>query len=124
MSYLSAYQIANKGDVSMGPLAGVKIVELGGIGPGPFASMLLSDLGADVVRIDRIVASDSSLHVAEKFNLLHRGRRSVAMDLKQPGAVKAVLEMVAQADALIEGFRPGVAERLGLGPQECHAVNP
>jgi alpha-methylacyl-CoA racemase len=108
----------------MGPLAGVKIVELGGIGPGPFASMLLSDLGADVVRIDRIVASDSGLHVAEKFNLLHRGRRSVAMDLKQPGAVKAVLEMVAQADALIEGFRPGVAERLGLGPQECHAVNP
>jgi len=108
----------------MGPLAGVKIVELGGIGPGPFASMLLSDLGADVVRIDRIMASDSGLHVEERFNLLHRGRRSVAMDLKQPGAVKAVLEMVAQADALIEGFRPGVAERLGLGPQDCHVVNP
>ena len=108
----------------MGPLAGVKIVELGGIGPGPFASMLLSDLGADVVRIDRIMTSDSGLHVEERFNLLHRGRRSVAMDLKQPGAVKAVLEMVAQADALIEGFRPGVAERLGLGPQDCHVVNP
>jgi alpha-methylacyl-CoA racemase len=108
----------------MGPLAGVRIVELGGIGPGPFAAMLLSDLGADVLRIDRIVASDSGFHMPEKFNLLHRGRRSVAMDLKKPQAVDAVRKLIARADALIEGFRPGVAERLGLGPEECMASNP
>ncbi|MFT3720152.1 CaiB/BaiF CoA transferase family protein [Pseudorhodoferax sp.] len=109
---------------STGPLAGVKIIELGGIGPGPFAAMLLSDLGADVLRIDRITASDSGIAMPEKFNLLHRGRRSVAMDLKKPQAVEAVRELVAQADALIEGFRPGVAERLGLGPDACLAANP
>ncbi|MCC6197858.1 MAG: CoA transferase [Burkholderiales bacterium] len=108
----------------MGPLAGIRIVELGGIGPGPFAAMLLSDLGADVLRIDRIVASDSGVAMAEKFNLLHRGRKSVAMDLKNPQAVAAVLKLMAKADALIEGFRPGVAERLGLGPEHCLAVNP
>jgi len=107
-----------------GPLAGIRIVELGGIGPGPFAAMLLSDLGADVLRIDRIEASDSGVDMPEKFNLLHRGRRSVAMDLKKPQAVEAVKQLVAQADALIEGFRPGVAERLGLGPDDCLAVNP
>lgn len=107
-----------------GPLAGVRIVELGGIGPGPFAAMLLSDLGADVLRIDRIVASDSGVDMLPKFNLLHRGRRSVAMDLKKPEAVAAVRRLVGKADALIEGFRPGVAERLGLGPDECWAVNP
>jgi alpha-methylacyl-CoA racemase len=77
-----------------------------------------------VLRIDRIVASDSGVHMDEKFNLLHRGRRSVAMDLKNAQAVAAVLALVAQADALIEGFRPGVAERMGLGPDECLAVNP
>lgn len=109
---------------AQGPLAGVRIVELGGIGPGPFAAMLLSDLGADVLRIDRIVASDSGIDMPEKFNLLHRGRRSVAMDLKHPQAVAAVLKLIGQADALIEGFRPGVAERLGLGPQQCLAANP
>ncbi|BCN40518.1 alpha-methylacyl-CoA racemase [Alicycliphilus denitrificans] len=112
------------GQQSTGPLAGVKIIELGGIGPGPFAAMLLSDLGADVLRIDRIAASDSGIAMPEKFNLLHRGRRSVAMDLKKPQAVEAVRALVAQADALIEGFRPGVAERLGLGPDACMAVNP
>jgi alpha-methylacyl-CoA racemase len=86
--------------------------------------MLLSDLGADVLRIDRIVASDSGIDMPERFNLLHRGRRSVAMDLKKPQAVSAVLKLIGQADALIEGFRPGVAERLGLGPQACLAANP
>lgn len=108
----------------MGPLAGIKIVELGGIGPGPFASLLLSDLGADVIRIDRIVPSDSGIAVEDRFNLLQRGRRSIAMDLKKPEAVAAALKLVAAADALIEGFRPGVAERLGLGPRDCHAHNP
>ena len=112
------------GHPGAGPLAGVKIIELGGIGPGPFAAMLLSDLGADILRIDRITASDSGIAMPEKFNLLHRGRRSVAMDLKKPEAVQAVRELVAQADVLIEGFRPGVAERLGLGPDACLAANP
>jgi alpha-methylacyl-CoA racemase len=107
-----------------GPLAGLRIVELGGIGPGPFAAMLLADLGADVIRIDRIVASDSGVHLAPEFNLLHRGRRSVAMDLKNKAAIDAVLKLVGPADALLEGFRPGVAERLGLGPDQCLAENP
>jgi len=108
----------------VGPLAGIRIVELGGIGPGPFAAMLLSDLGADVLRIDRVVPSDGGVHMPDKYNLLHRGRKSVAMDLKKPEAVAAVRKLVAQADALIEGFRPGVTERLGLGPDACLALNP
>ena len=109
----------------MGPLAGVKVLELGGIGPGPFCSMLLSDMGADVLRIDRIVPTDSGVKGMEpRFNLLHRGRRSVAMDLKNPRAVAAVKRLVTGADALIEGFRPGVAERMGLGPDDCSVVNP
>src|SRR5262245_52295966 len=98
----------------MGPLTGIRIVELGGIGPAPFCCMLLADLGADILRIDRIVASDSGVPMEARFNLLHRGRRSVAMDLKKPAAVDAVKRLVAKADVLIEGFRPGVAERLGL----------
>ncbi|QKS00567.1 CoA transferase [Sphingomonas sp. CL5.1] len=108
----------------MGPLAGLKVVELGGIGPAPFCCMLLSDLGAEIVRIDRIVASDSGIAMEKRFNLLHRGRKSVAMDLKRPAAVAAVKRLVADAHVVIEGFRPGVAERLGLGPNDCFAVNP
>jgi alpha-methylacyl-CoA racemase len=108
----------------MGPLAGIKVVELGGSGPGPFCCMLLSDLGADVLRIDRMVPSDNGLSIERPFNLLYRGRRSVAMDLKKSAAVDAVKRLVVSADALIEGFRPGVTERLGLGPQECLAINP
>ncbi|WP_077003015.1 CaiB/BaiF CoA-transferase family protein [Variovorax sp. KK3] len=107
-----------------GPLAGVKIVELGGIGPGPFACMLLADLGAEVVRIDRPPGYDGGAPVEARFNLLHRGRRSIGMDLKKPEAIAAVLRLVRGADALVEGFRPGVAERLGLGPEACLAVNP
>ncbi|WP_326536608.1 CaiB/BaiF CoA transferase family protein [Pseudorhodoferax sp.] len=114
----------NKVASATGPLTGIRIVELGGIGPGPYTAMLLADLGADIVRIDRIVASDSGVDMDEKFNLLHRGRRSVAMDLKRPEAVATVLRLVARADALIEGFRPGVAERLGLGPDTCLQANP
>lgn len=109
----------------MGPLAGVKIVELGGIGPGPFTSMLLTDMGADALRIDRIVASDSGVKGMDpRYNLLHRGRRAVAMDLKNPQAIAAIKRLVAQADAVTEGFRPGVAERLGIGPDDLLAINP
>jgi alpha-methylacyl-CoA racemase len=107
-----------------GPLAGVRIVELGSIGPGPFCCMLLADLGADVIRIDRPPGHDGGAPIAARFDLLNRSRRSAMMDLKKPEAVAAVLRMVRDADVLIEGFRPGVAERLGLGPQACHAVNP
>jgi alpha-methylacyl-CoA racemase len=108
----------------MGPLAGVKIVELAGIGPGPFAGMLLSDMGADIVRIDR--AGQVNPAVFDKPNLepLYRGRRSIGVDLKNPEGVELVLRLVEGADALFEGFRPGVTERLGLGPDVCLARNP
>ena len=108
----------------MGPLDGVRVVELAGIGPAPFCAMLLSDLGADVVRIDRLEPAELGLPIEPQFNLLHRGRRSAAIDLKRPAGVGAVRRLVAQADALVEGFRPGVTERLGLGPEECLALNP
>ncbi|MEP6944040.1 MAG: CaiB/BaiF CoA-transferase family protein [Betaproteobacteria bacterium] len=107
-----------------GPLAGIRIVELGGIGPVPFCCMLLSDLGADIIRIDRPPGFDGGMPTDPRFNLTHRGRRSAAMDLKKPEAVAAVLRLVGRADALVEGFRPGIAERLGLGPVQCHAANP
>ncbi|MGE3771356.1 MAG: CaiB/BaiF CoA transferase family protein [Gammaproteobacteria bacterium] len=108
----------------MGPLHGIRIVELGGIGPGPFAAALLADLGADVIRIDRITPSDSGLAMPHKYMLIHRGMRSIAMDLKKPQALQAVRRLLVAADALVEGFRPGVAERLGLGPGDCLARNP
>ncbi|GJH10308.1 CoA transferase [Caballeronia novacaledonica] len=107
-----------------GPLAGIRIVELGGVGPAPFCCMLLADLGADIVRIDRPPGYDGGAPVEHRFNLLHRGRRSAALDLKKREATNAVLKLVRSADALIEGFRPGVAEKLGLGPDACLAVNP
>ncbi|MGH7821579.1 MAG: CaiB/BaiF CoA transferase family protein, partial [Candidatus Binatia bacterium] len=105
----------------MGPLAGIKIVELAGIGPGPFCSMLLADLGAEVVRVDRI---DRAGRRNPNTDVLLRGRRSIAVDLKQPDGVATVLRLVEQADALLEGFRPGVTERLGLGPDDCWRRNP
>lgn len=107
-----------------GPLSGVRIVELGGIGPVPFACMLLADLGAEVVRIDRPPGFDGGAPVDPRFNLLNRSQRSLALDLKKPEAVRAILKLVESADALVEGFRPGVAEKLGLGPEQCLAVNP
>jgi alpha-methylacyl-CoA racemase len=110
--------------MAQGPLKGVKIVEIGGIGPAPFCCMLLADLGAEVIRIDRPAGHDGGAPVASKFDLLNRSRRSVQMDLKKPEAVAAVLRMVAQADVLIEGFRPGVMERLGLSPDACLKANP
>ena len=107
-----------------GPLTGVKVLEIAGIGPGPFCGMLLADMGADVLRVDRLQASDLGLPVEPKYDIMSRGRRSIALDLKQPASIQTVLALAARADALIEGFRPGVTERLGLGPDACLARNP
>jgi alpha-methylacyl-CoA racemase len=106
-----------------GPLTGVRVVALAGLGPIPFASMMLSDLGADVVRVDRLPGGDDQSSARPTFLTL-RGQRSVAVDLKHPDGVAAVLRLVKTADVLLEGFRPGVTERLGLGPAHCQAVNP
>jgi alpha-methylacyl-CoA racemase len=103
-----------------GPLDGVRVLEFAGMGPTPFAVMMLSDMGAEVVRVDRIGARPPG----PVPNQLHRGRRSVAMDLKQPAAIAAILRLVERADVLVEGFRPGTMERLGLGPDACAEVNP
>lgn len=104
-----------------GPLRGVKVVEIAGIGPGPHACMLLADLGADVIRIDR--PGGGMFGMGDK-DVLNRGRPSVALDLKHPDAVATVLGLVEHADVLVEGMRPGTLERLGLGPDDCHARNP
>ena len=103
----------------MGPLSGFKIIELAGIGPGPFCGMMLSDMGADVIRIDRMGAAGG-----RSRDVLNRNRRSIALDLKHPEAAATVLRLCEGADALFEGFRPGVTERLGIGPQQCLAKNP
>ncbi len=108
----------------MGPLAGLSVVELASIGPGPMCAMLLADLGADVVRVDRLEPSGLGVPTAPRFDVNARSRRSVALDLKSPAGREAVLRLVDRADVLIEGFRPGVAERLGLGPDDCAARNP
>ncbi|MFI1921718.1 CaiB/BaiF CoA transferase family protein [Streptomyces sp. NPDC020377] len=105
-----------------GPLAGVRVVELAGIGPGPFAGMLLADLGADVVRVDR--PGGSALAIDPAHDITNRNKRSVIVDLKAPDGPARVLDLAARADVLIEGNRPGVAERLGVGPRDCHARNP
>lgn len=104
-----------------GPLRGTKVVEIAGIGPGPHACMTLADLGADVIRIER---PGGQLLTGGRHDLLNRGRPSVALDLKHPEAVSTVLDLVAAADVLVEGMRPGVAERLGIGPEACHERNP
>jgi alpha-methylacyl-CoA racemase len=111
----------------MGPLEGVRIVELAGIGPAPFCAMLLSDMGAEVIRVDRAanVGHDIGREGEDpRFALLQRGRRNIAVDLKNPAGVDAVLRLIDRADALVEGFRPGVMERLGLGPNVCLPRNP
>ncbi|MGW6795890.1 CaiB/BaiF CoA transferase family protein [Streptomyces chartreusis] len=105
-----------------GPLTGVRVVELAGIGPGPFAAMLLADLGADVVRVDR--PGGTGLAINTEYDITNRNKRSVIIDLKSPDGPARVLDLAARADILIEGYRPGVAERLGVGPQACHARNP
>jgi alpha-methylacyl-CoA racemase len=104
-----------------GPLRGIKVVEIAGIGPGPHACMLLADLGADVIRIER---PGGQLLTGGSHDLLNRGRPSVALDLKNPDAVETVLRLVEDADVLIEGMRPGVTERIGIGPEDCLARNP
>jgi alpha-methylacyl-CoA racemase len=107
-----------------GPLDGLRIIELAGLGPAPFAGMMLADAGADIVRIDRFERATYPPHSEAHVDLMNRGRRSVAVDLKNPGGVGLVLRLVEVADGLMEGFRPGVAERLGLGPDVCLARNP
>jgi alpha-methylacyl-CoA racemase len=110
-----------------GPLTGIKIIEMVGLGPCPFAAMMLADMGAEVIRIDRKTkpgADNPFPMLGTKFDVMARGRRSLALDLKHPEARKVVLQLVEQADILIEGFRPGVMERLGLGPDACLARNP
>ena len=108
----------------MGPLRGLRIIELAGIGPCPMCAMLLAELGADVVRVDRLTDSGLGIDMAPEHHLLNRSRPSIAIDLKHPGGTATVLRLVERADALIEGFRPGVTERLGLGPEDCAARNP
>ena len=106
-----------------GPLAGVRVLEVAGIGPGPFCAMVLADMGADVLRIDRAGAVRGGDPSSPPTDVLNRGRRSVGVDLKHPDGAALVLRLVESADALVEGFRPGVAERLGIGPDECLARN-
>ena len=109
----------------MGPLAGVKVLEIAALGPAPFAAMMLSDMGAEVLRIDRTERVDGSEHTAPPpLDFLARGRRSVGLDLKSPEGVELLLELVESADVILEGFRPGVMERLGAGPEACLARNP
>ena len=107
-----------------GPLSGLRIIELAGIGPGPFAAMMLADMGAEVLRVDRVQAVRAEPPDAAHWDVLLRGRRNLALDLKHPDGVAALLDLVESADGLIEGFRPTVMERLGLSPDVCLARNP
>ncbi|HEY4958227.1 MAG TPA: CoA transferase, partial [Caldimonas sp.] len=108
----------------MGPLAGLRILEFEAIGPGPFAGMMLADMGADVLLVDRATDSELGFSRERRFDVMLRGRRSLTLDLKSEGGAEAALCLIEKADALIEGFRPGVMERLGLGPAAAHARNP
>jgi len=106
-----------------GPLQGIRVIEIAGIGPGPFAAMMLADMGADVIRVDRAAVVKDEIPTGPSLDLLARGRRSVGVNLKHPEGVETVLRLVERADVLQEGFRPGVMERLGLGPEACLARN-
>src|SRR5881628_3975987 len=108
----------------MGPLSGIRVLEFEAIGPGPFAGMLLADMGADVLVVDRPAAGDLGLKRERWYDVLMRGKRSVTLDLKTGSGKEAALQLVGRADALIEGFRPGVMERLGLSPEVCLERNP
>jgi alpha-methylacyl-CoA racemase len=116
--------MSNERGETMGPLTGIKVVEFAGIGPGPMAAMLLADLGADVLKLDRPAPSEATTGDASRFDLLSRGRKSVSIDLKHPCGLEAALQLVKMADVLIEGFRPGTMERLKLGPMEALSINP
>jgi alpha-methylacyl-CoA racemase len=107
-----------------GPLSGYRIIEIAGIGPGPFAAMLLADMGAEVIRVERAQSVRGPAPAGAHYDVMLRGRRNVALDLKHPDGVATLLDLVAGADALIEGFRPGVMERLGVGPDVCLERNP
>jgi len=107
-----------------GPLSGIRVIEIAGIGPGPFCAMVLADMGAEVLRVDRAAEVDDPAMATTAELLVKRGRRSVAVDLKNPEGAVAVLRLAERADVLIEGFRPGVAERLGIGPDACLEANP
>ncbi len=108
----------------MGPLAGIRLIEIAGIGPGPMAAMMLGDLGADVIRVDRVRPSGPERFSDPRHAVHYRSRRSIAVDLQKPGSAEIVLRLAANADGLMEPFRPGVAERLGIGPEPCLARNP
>lgn len=110
----------------MGPLKGLRVVEMAGIGPAPFCAMLLADMGAEVIRIDRTARGDLGLDLGKdpRFDVLRRGRKSIALDLKKPEAVAVAKRLISQADVLVEGFRPGTMERLGLGPDQFTSTNP
>ena len=108
---------------SRGPLTGYKIIEIAGIGPGPFAAMMLSDMGAEVIRVERVQAVRDTQSSNANWDVMQRGRKNVAIDLKHADGVEALLQLVEKADAMIEGFRPGVMERLGVGPDVCLARN-
>jgi alpha-methylacyl-CoA racemase len=107
-----------------GPLHGVRIIEIAGIGPGPFAAMMLSDMGAEVIRVERAQSVRGPAPDTPAADAMARGRRNIAIDLKHPDGVATLLRLVGSADALLEGFRPGVMERLGIGPEQCLAANP
>jgi alpha-methylacyl-CoA racemase len=107
-----------------GPLSGYRIIEIAGIGPGPFAAMMLADMGAEVIRVERAQAVRGPAPDTPHYDVLSRGRRNIAIDLKNPDGVETLLDLVEKADAIIEGFRPGVMERLGVGPDVCLARNP
>jgi alpha-methylacyl-CoA racemase len=107
-----------------GPLSGYRVIEIAGIGPGPFAAMMLADMGAEVIRVERAQSVRGPAPDAPHYDVMLRGRRNIAIDLKHPDGVATLLDLVAEADALIEGFRPGVMERLGIGPDVCLTRNP
>ena len=107
-----------------GPLAGVKVIEIAQEIQGPYAAMMLADMGADVIRVDRAAGVRGGDPAVPPADLINRGRRSIGVDLKSPAGVDTVLRLVGSADGFVEGFRPGVAERLGIGPDECLAANP
>ncbi|MFC4272645.1 CoA transferase [Sneathiella chungangensis] len=108
----------------MGPLAGLKVIEMAGLGPAPFSGMLLGDLGAEVLRIDRVSSVDLGIEFPTKFDLRNRNKKSVAINIKTEDGLATLHSLIEKADVLIEGYRPGVAERLGIGPDDCHRLNP